>query len=47
MVAGSAVATLDTPIPFAYAVDRAGDRLVVSNLADSIAPVHLEVLILT
>ncbi len=37
MVAGSAVATLDTPIPFAYAVDRAGDRLVVSNLADSIA----------
>jgi hypothetical protein len=28
---------MDTPIPFAYAVDCAGDRLVVSNLVDSIA----------
>jgi hypothetical protein len=35
-VAGVAVTTLDTPIPFAYAVDRAGDRLVVSTSAESV-----------
>ena len=37
VVAGASVTTLDTPSPFAYSVDRAGDRLVVSNLVDSIA----------
>jgi hypothetical protein len=36
IVAGAAVTTLDTPIPFAYAVDRAGNRLVLSTSADSV-----------
>jgi hypothetical protein len=35
-VAGAAVTTLDTPLPFTYAIDRAGDRLVLSTSADSV-----------
>lgn len=35
-VAGAFVVTLDAPIPFTYAVDRTGDRLVVSTSADSV-----------
>ena len=34
---GASVTTLDPPIPFAYAVDRAGSRLVLSTSARSVA----------
>jgi hypothetical protein len=37
VVAGTAVATLDSPIPFAYAVDAAGSRLILGTSADSVA----------
>ena len=37
VVAGATVTTLDFPIPFAYAVDGAGSRLVVGTSADSVA----------
>jgi len=37
VVAGATVTTLDFPIPFAYAVDSAGSRLVVGTSADSVA----------
>ena len=37
VVAGVSVTTLDPPIPFAYAVDRAGSRLILSTSASSVA----------
>jgi hypothetical protein len=37
LVAGAAVTTLDTPIPFAFAVDRARYRVVLGNGADAVA----------
>src|SRR5262249_45605371 len=37
VVAGATVTTLDHPVPFAYAIDRAGSRLVVGTSADSVA----------
>jgi len=37
VVAGATVTTLDFPIPFAFAVDGAGSRLVVGTSADSVA----------
>ena len=37
VVAGATVTTLDPPIPFAYAVDRARDRLVLGTSADAVA----------
>jgi hypothetical protein len=36
-VGGAVVATLDVPIPFAYAVDRAGGRLVLGTSASAVA----------
>ena len=36
-VAGTAVATLDPPIPFAYAVDRAHNRLILGASAGAVA----------
>ncbi len=36
-VAGARVTTLDTPIPFAYAVDRSRHRLVIGNSARAVA----------
>jgi hypothetical protein len=36
-VAGAKVTTLEPPIPFAYAVDAAGSRLVIGTSADSVA----------
>ena len=35
VVAGASVTTLDPPVPFAYAVDRAGSRLILSTSARS------------
>jgi hypothetical protein len=42
VVAGAAMTTLDPPIPFAYAVDRTGDRLVLGNAANAVAQYLLE-----
>jgi hypothetical protein len=36
VVAGVTVATLDPPVPFAYAIDRTGSRLVVGTSADAV-----------
>jgi hypothetical protein len=37
VVAGTTVTTLDPPVPFAYAVDGAGARLVLGTSADAVA----------
>ena len=39
-VAGVNVTTLDPPIPFAYAIDRASSRLILGTSAEAVAPLR-------